>query len=193
MEHDEQEIIQSLKEGHDSAYKYIYERYYSPLCSFANKYVGDDDASKLLVDELISHLWEKRETLEINTSLQNYLIRAVQNRCADYLKSERKRRESSFSSFNIADEEGVEYLSVSSSEIADSPLDTLLENELKEEVRQAIDNLPAACCEIFKMHQDEGKSYEQIAKEKHLSVNTVKYHIKNAFSFLRKALINYRK
>ena len=191
MKHNEQKIIQLLKEGHNSAYQYIYENYCPLLCSIAYEIVGDDIVSKLLVDELITHLWEKRKTLEINTCIQNYLIRAIRNRCIDYLKNEHKRREISFSSLSISDDGGDENEFFSSSEIAYSPLDILLENELMGKISQAIDDLPAVCRKIFKMSRYEGKNYKQIAKEAKISVNAVKYHIKNALRMLRKFLKKY--
>jgi DNA-directed RNA polymerase specialized sigma24 family protein len=70
-----------MREGDSRAYKYLYERYYTLLCAIANEYLGDYSLSESTVGELIFHLWEKRETLKINTSLRNYLIRAIKNRC----------------------------------------------------------------------------------------------------------------
>ena len=67
MKHDEQKIIQLLKEGHNSAYQYIFEFYCPLLCSIAYEYVGDGTVSRLLVDEIITHLYEKLKTLEIKT------------------------------------------------------------------------------------------------------------------------------
>jgi RNA polymerase sigma-70 factor (ECF subfamily) len=156
------------------------------LCAIANEYLGDYSLSESTVGELIFHLWEKRDTIEINTSLRNYLIRAIKNRCINVLQLERKWREIAFSNMNPS-----ESVAILSSESADYPLAVLLENELEEKVRLAIENLPAESRKIFKMNRFDGKRYEEIAQEAGISVNTVKYHIKNALIRLRDELQAY--
>lgn len=44
---------------------------------------------------------------------------------------------------------------------------------------------------MFKASRIEGKRYEDIARETGLSVNTVKYHVKNALRLLRRDLARY--
>jgi RNA polymerase sigma-70 factor (ECF subfamily) len=67
----------------------------------------------------------------------------------------------------------------------------LLENELEEKINQSIENLPEDCRNVFKKSRFENKRYEQIAAESGISVNTVKYHIKNALAQLKKDLSDY--
>lgn len=63
--------------------------------------------------------------------------------------------------------------------------------ELEQEIRNAIDRLPEECKVVFKKSRFEEKRYEQIAEELGISVNTVKYHIKNAISRLNADLSKY--
>jgi RNA polymerase sigma-70 factor (ECF subfamily) len=186
MNDEEQKIIRLLKEGDNAAYKSLYAHYYALLCAVAFEYLGDRFLSETAVDELVFHLWEKRETLEIATSLRSYLIRAIRNRCINTLQLARERREIPFSALNMD-----EYEAIQSSESIDSPLILLLENELDEKISRAIENLPADCRRIFKMSRFENKRHEQIAEEAGISVNTVKYHIKNALSRLKDDLEDY--
>ena len=183
MKEEDLKIIRLLKEGDNKAYKYLYDRHYSLLCAIAYEYTGNCFASENVVNEVIFHIWEKRETLEIATSLRNYLICAVRNRCINSLRMEYGRREVSFSSLNRD-----EYETLSSSEAVDTPLSILLEEELDERIAQAIENLPADSRRIFKMSRYEDKHYDRIAQETGISVNTVKYHIKKALAQLRDEL-----
>lgn len=76
--------------------------------------------------------------------------------------------------------------------VSDShPLGTLLERELEEEIYKAIDKLPNECRRVFDKSRFEGKSYEEISQELGISVNTVKYHIKNALASLQTNLSKY--
>jgi RNA polymerase sigma-70 factor (ECF subfamily) len=186
MKNNEKEIIRLLKQGDNIAYKYIYDYYYVLLCAIAYEYLQDDFLAESIVGDLIFNLWEKRETIEITTSLRCYLIRSVRNRSINYLNLEREKREITFSSVDIGQKENI-----FCSETFDYPLAKLLENELEEKIAEAIENLPRDCSRIFKMSRFEDKRYEQIASELGVSVNTVKYHIKNALQRLNNDLSKY--
>lgn len=71
------------------------------------------------------------------------------------------------------------------------PLGVLLEKELEQEIRKAIDEMPEESRIVFKKSRFELKKNEEIAQELGISVNTVKYHIKRALSFLRERLRGY--
>ena len=71
------------------------------------------------------------------------------------------------------------------------PLGVLLEQELEDELTRSIEELPVECRTVFKKSRFEQKKYEEIALELGISINTVKYHIKNALALLQKRLDNY--
>ena len=60
----------------------------------------------------------------------------------------------------------------------------LLEEEMKNTAKQAVNQLPTECRQVFELSRYEGKKYSEIAQELGISVNTVKYHIKNAIRIL---------
>ena len=186
MEHTETLIVEQLKTGNEDAYQYIYDRHYALLCHVANGYVKDQFLAETIVGDTIFHLWEIRETLEISVSIRSYLLRAVRNRCINYLYSEWEKREIAFSSL-MPDEITDDKMTISDSH----PLGTLLERELEEEIYKAIDKLPNECRRVFDKSRFEGKSYEEISQELGISVNTVKYHIKNALASLQTNLSKY--
>lgn len=61
----------------------------------------------------------------------------------------------------------------------------LLEQELEEELKRSIDELPLECRKVFYKSRFEQKKYEEIATELGISVNTVKYHIKMRWLFFK--------
>lgn len=186
MEHTETLIVEQLKLGNEDAYQYIYDHHYALLCHVANGYVKEQFLAETIVGDTIFHVWEIRETLEISVSIRSYLLRAVRNRCINYLNSEREKREIAFSALlpdEITDDKII---------LPDShPLGTLLERELEEEIYKAIEKLPDECRRVFDKSRFEGKSYEQISQDLGISINTVKYHIKNALASLQKNLSKY--
>lgn len=186
MERTEAVIVEQLKQGDGDAYKYIYDHHYVLLCHIANQYVKDRFLAETIVGDVIFHLWEIRETLNISSSVRSYLMRAVRNRCIDYLNSEQEKREVSFSVLASEDLQEEKFL-----QSDNYPLGLLLEHELEKEIRTAIEKLPTECKRVFEKSRFEEKKYEEISEELGISVNTVKYHIKNALALLQKELSKY--
>lgn len=186
----EKHIINKLKLGDEKAFKYIYDCHYVLLCRFAFQLLEDSSLAEEIVDDAIFYLWEHRADIEITHSIRAYLMRAVRNRCLNELNSLSHRKEFRFSSFMLP--ENMEFLDSIFVE-DDHPLGTLLEQELEEKLLRCIEDLPKECKTVFKKSRFEQKKYEEIAGELNISVNTVKYHIKNALAFLQKQMGDYLK
>ena len=71
------------------------------------------------------------------------------------------------------------------------PLGYLLEQELESELQKGIEELPDNCRAVFLKSRVEQKKYEEIAIDLGISVNTVKYHIKNALALLQQRMEKY--
>lgn len=186
----EKQLIEELRCGNESAFRRIYDRHYVPLCRFADLFLHDTSLSEEVVDDAIFYLWEHRSEVEITYSLRAYLMKSVRNRCLNELNSLAHREELQFSSFSLP--ENAEFLDTLFIE-KDHPLGYLLEQELEEELERSIEALPEECRVVFKKSRFEQKKYEEIARELNISVNTVKYHIKNALAFLQKRMLGYLK
>lgn len=181
----EEYIISQLKKGSDSAYRYLFDKYYVRLCRVARLYTNDDYEAENLVSDLIFHLWENREYMQIHTSLSAYLFASIRNRCLNYLHQSKVIHEASFT---VSLAELLENISGSNEP---SPLGLIIEKELELTIKDSIERLPTECRNVFKMSRHENLSYEEIATRLDISVNTVRYHIKNALSALRTNLREY--
>lgn len=181
---DEQALLQQLKEGQEQAYRSLFDNHYAVLCHVAEEYVHDEFLAETIVCDIFFHLWEIRESVEITTSLRCYLLQSVRNRCKNYLHSS-----------HIAHEQPISYVAnfpvERYIESDDYPLGLLLQDELEEQINKAIDRLPANTRDVFMRSRFENKTMEQIAKDMNLSVNTVKYHIKQALRLIHKDLHDY--
>lgn len=93
MEQTEILIVEQLRQGREAAYKFLYDHHYLVLCHVAEQYVKDSFLSETIVSDVIFHLWEIHETLEIHTSIRSYLVQAVRNRCLNFLNSQVTKRE----------------------------------------------------------------------------------------------------
>lgn len=176
MKYSDEILLKGIREGSDATFRILFDLYYDKLFCIAWQYVQDHFIADTLVGDLFYHLWESRASLEINSSLNSYLIRAIRNASLNYLQKNYVNRE-----VNI---HTVPQLFLSE----DYPLGALLEKELDEQIRQEINRLPSETRRVFIMSRLEELKYTEIAERLGLSVNTVKYHIKQALSILREKL-----
>lgn len=178
-------LLKRLKQGAEEAYHHLFKKYYRRLCAIAQFYVNDSFVAENIVSDLFFYMWEHREDIEIN-SLDSYLLRSVRNRCLNYLQQAMVRYETelppNFSELSHYNEGTI---------TPDSPLEQLLEKELEEKIRTAVKKLPEECRTVFEMSRYQQSSYDEIAQKLGLSVNTVRYHMKNALSRLRDNLKDY--
>ena len=184
----EETLLHRLKQGDELVFKSIYNEYYTLLCRLANQLLNDSYLAEEIVDDVLFYVWEHREELEITNSFRGYLLRFVRNRCLNQLKSSAHTAELSLSSFLLP--ENIEFLDTVFVE-GEHPLGTLMSKELEERIDSCMDSLPKECRLVFKKSRLEHKKYEEIAEEIHISVNTVKYHIKNALAFMHQHLKEY--
>ena len=179
-------IHERLKTGDIKAFEMLYNEQYIPLCCFAQRFVFDLDTAREIVQDVFVRIWEKRTSLPVEISLKAYLYTSVRNKCIDYLKHlnveyefEKKRikeiRESGNNSFNTIDD----------------PLDGLVTKELENAIKDATENLPQKCREIFELSRFKGLKYREIAEKLNISVKTVETQMSRAIESLKKKLSNH--
>lgn len=174
-----------LKAGDDSAYRYLFDKYYISLCQVAYGFLNDKFLAESIVSDVFFHLWEKRENIDIQVSVKAYLVRAVRNRCINFLQQEYVLRERvselTDDMFDPKKNTANNYF----------PTASLLEKELETEIRHAIEGLPEETRRVFKLSRFHELKYVEIAEKLDISVNTVKYHMKKALFELYEKLSQY--
>ena len=182
MDQVEQRFIEQLRQGDEQAYRELYVRYYEPLCQAAWRYLQDRADAEDAVSGVIVRLWERRDSLTVKVSLMAYLLAAVRNECLNRLARDRR------------DRTPLDKLPPGAAGSVMQALDSgthLDEPQLVALVREAVEALPDECREVFCSSRIRALSYAEIARDRGISVNTVKYHIKNALAALREALGPY--
>jgi RNA polymerase sigma-70 factor, ECF subfamily len=175
----ENEVVALIRNGNKVAFESIFKLHYSHLCSYANKFVLDIDIAEEIVQELFFQLWQKKEDLNITTSLKSYLFRAAHNSSLNYIKH--KNIQLKYREQTLAEHQDLAYEQSGSSEI----------NELQERIRQAIDKLPPERRKVFVMNRFDELSYKEVAEKLNISIKTVENQIGKALKFLREELKDY--
>lgn len=160
-------------EANVDAFKEIYDRYFDALFIHAMKRLRDKEEAQDVVQDVFTILWTKKDYISLTDSLPAYLFTAVRNRILNVISHKHVE-----SSYIQSIQEFV------NQEICQT--DHLLrENDLANLIEKEISSLPLRMQEIFILSRKEHRSHKEIAKELHLSEQTVKKQVQNALKILR--------
>jgi RNA polymerase sigma-70 factor, ECF subfamily len=170
------EIIARIRQGDVREFESLFRSSYLSLVRYAKTLTRDHDTSEEIVQDLFFRLWQNREKINIESSLNGYLFRAVHNSCLHYIEHNRI----------VADH--AERISAFTAENQESPSDILQYKELQAKVTEIMRRLPEKCGQIFYLSRFEGLKYNEIAKRLDVSVKTVESNMGRALKEFRKEL-----
>ncbi|HUS86193.1 MAG TPA: RNA polymerase sigma-70 factor [Bacteroidales bacterium] len=173
----DREIIRRIRQGDIKQFESLFRSSYCSLLTYAATILKNRDTAEEIVQELFYVLWRDRKRINILTSLNGYLFRAVYNRCMHHVEHQKVVQRHADEYKNIS---GIEY---------DDPAELLKYKELHERIVVIMDKLPERCARIFCMNRFEGLKYAEIAQELSISVKTVEANMGKALRELRKELL----
>ena len=170
-------LLSSLRKGEQQAFDSLFRKYYPMLCAYARRFVELEDAEEIVQDSLL-WIWENRETLVIESSLNSYLFKMVYRRALNKLAhiDATQRADTRFY------EEMQEML---------QDTDYYQIEELAKRIEDAVAALPESYREAFVMHRFRDMSYKEIAETLGVSPKTIDYRIQQALKQLRVDLKDY--
>ena len=172
----ETEIIRRIRQGDKGQFESLFRSSYVSLVRYAKTLVKDHDTSEEIVQDLFFRIWEDREKLNIESSLNGYLFRAVHNRCLHWIDHNR-----------IVDRHAAE-MALKEEGKSETPDDIIRYKELQAKIVKILEHLPERCGQIFCMNRFEGLKYSEIAEKMSVSVKTVEANMGRALKEFRKAL-----
>ena len=158
-------------------FHYLYEKYGITLRYFAIKYINDQDIISDIIQDAFVRLWEKMSQFKDENEAKAFLYKVVQNSCIDLIRHE------------AVAQKYVQHVNSEDTE-EKSFLDNILETEIFQALRIVFNELPPACKEVYQLSL-EGKKHEEIAKQLHISINTVKKYKNNVLFFIQKRWLSF--
>ncbi|MGD0340129.1 MAG: RNA polymerase sigma-70 factor [Bacteroidales bacterium] len=171
------EITGRIRQGDKAEFESLFRSSYVSLVRYAKSIIRDHDTAEEIVQDLFFKLWQDREKINIESSLNGYLFRSVHNRCLHYINHMR-----------IVGKHVEETVSEQTLKVED-PVDIIRYKELQEKINLILKRLPERCSLIFYMNRFEGLKYNEIAEKLSVSVKTVEANMGKALKEFRKALI----
>ncbi len=179
-----EEIIRKINQGDPGAFRQLYLAYYTYLCAVATKYIHQAEDAQEIVNDVFLNIWKNK--VELTAPVSPYLIRAVKNRCINYITRQK------MTEFSLTDVQ-EQLLTVQEEEVGkdENPLAYLENKELEELIEKAVKTLPPKCRTIFEQHLYQNMSYEEIAKENKIAASTVRVQIKIGIERIKAILGDY--
>lgn len=163
----------------EDSFKEIYNLYWEKVFSVCYTNLGEPEVAKGMVQEIFKSLWERKAELEINQSVEKYLLRSAKFKVFEHFRNKKIREQhhenmiaGQATSFNYTENE-------------------VMAGSLRERIASLVETLPAQCRKVFKMSREQGLSNKEIATDLLISERAVEYHISRAVTSLKSHLSEY--
>ncbi|WP_221391640.1 RNA polymerase sigma-70 factor [Dyadobacter sp. NIV53] len=163
----------------ENSFKQIYELHWEKVFAVCYNNIRETEPAKGMVQDIFKSLWERKDELEITTSVERYLLRAAKFKVFEYLRNTRSRKEHNEVAF-------ANYCNS-----ANCTENEVMFNSLKTKVDNLVDTLPCQCRKVFKMSREQGLTNKEISSNLLISERAVEYHITRALTTLRSNLTEY--
>lgn len=160
----------------ETAFRQFYNLCYDRFFRIAYYYTKSEVWSQEIVLDAFLKLWEKRDTLHLIASIEDYCFILVKNAALNYLDKEERRAQHFATTDFVPDEQ------------ANSPEELFITDELFAVYVKALDLLPERCRQVFISVKEERKTYAQVAAEMEISVKTVDAQLQKALQRLKEEI-----
>lgn len=170
------ELLILMQQGDEKSFTEIFNRYWKTILVVAANKTGDLDEAEEIVQDIFISLWNRREQLQLTSSLKNYLTVSVKYQVIKTLakkSSFQKFADHSLHTYDLLDDSTQEWLEF---------------EELRHRLSELVTELPEKCRLVYQLSRDSGYSQKQIAEELGISEKTVEAHLGKALKTLRTGL-----
>ena len=170
----EQQHITNILAGDSTAYRHLVQRYQTGLIIYCEQLVHDRQEAEDIAQDAFIKAYEKLADFDPEKArFSTWLYRIASHKAIDYLRRSKRK----------VDVEHIE-------ELADVVAESNLQDDEKLAIRTAVDSLePPVISEIIKAYYWQGKSYQTIADEFNLPINTVGTWMRKGKAQLKEVLI----
>lgn len=169
-------IIRKIKNNDSKALRELFDLYATALTFFAYRFVYDKSEAENIVQDVFIGVWKNINNMDDNINIKAYLYKSVKNRAINLLNQNKESTE--------FEENLFLYKSFSQQT-------TIETNELYENYKKAIEELPTSCRNIFLMSREDNLTYKEIAEILNISIKTVETQMGRALKSIRKKIEKY--
>jgi len=189
-------IIRKAQSGDERAFAQLVQQYESIVYSFAYKVCRDKEKAEEAWQDTFVNVFRKLKQFDGKSKFSTWLYSIVVNNCL--MRHRRSKLElatvpidfpDGFHEHPDTDSEGHVVQTIASWK--DTPIDSLMNSELRTLLNNAIKKLPVDYRVVFVLRDIEGQSAEEVSRMLKLSIPAVKSRLRRARVFLREQLNEY--
>ncbi|MDX2081394.1 MAG: sigma-70 family RNA polymerase sigma factor [Terrimicrobiaceae bacterium] len=181
------DLAERAKQGDESAYARLVERYQAPIHGFIFRSVGDVETARDLAQEVFVRAWFALARVRAKAKFSTWLFQIAVNLCRDHVKSKATRNARNTESFaRRADDERAEDREFASPEL--SPAEDAETREAIDALEAEIRALPDELRSSFVLGAVEHQPYKEVASALGLSAKAVEVRIYRARRLLGERL-----
>lgn len=174
------QVLRLLRQDREAGFEMLFKLYYTEVCHHIYRILPQKEAVEDIAQDLFMEVWNKQDTLTIETSPGAYLYKMARSRALNYIRDNRKH--------SYQDEAELRH---HVSELA-TPTQKIQADQLSSVVTHAVNALPERCRQVFMLSRFEDMTYKEIADTMDISVKTVENQIIKALKHLRAAIAEFR-
>lgn len=163
----------------DQVFEQLFKVHYKALHAYANMILKDLDTAEEIVQNMFLRFWEKRDLLNVETSIKAYLYKCIYNDSLNYLKHEKVKTKYQ------------DFRKNTTNQLSESAAAKVELSELHFNLRESLNDLPEQCRTIFQMSRFEELKYREIADQLGISIKTVENQMGKALKILRLKLVDF--
>ena len=171
-------LLSRIREDDHSAFDLLFERYWERAYRAARARLDDEAQAQDLVQEIFIKLWQRRHTLAIQTSFEQYLLSAVRLSVISYFRSQKVT--------HVRLEDALQRVELLENSIHDHSGYL----ELEQTLEQAVKHMPEMLQKVYEL-RSENHSVKAIASELGLAEQTVKNSLVRSRKAIRQYLVGH--
>lgn len=181
MNNEIQKWAKSISLGDEYAFRLFFDHFYPRLYGYAQGIVKSNSLSEEVVSDVFTKVWQHRSQLPAIENVTHYMFRAVKNQSLNYMNKK---------TLHVV---GIDNASEKKLASFIQPEQVVLDKELAQQIKIAIDGLPPHAKLIYGLIREDGMKYKEVAELLDLSIKTVENQMTIATKKLREALLPYFK
>lgn len=176
----DQELIERFKDGDETAFEELLQRYDKKVLATAYKYVRSKDLAKDIYQETFIRVYKGLHRFEYRSQFNTWLYRIVVNTCLSFAKKEQRHE---YAPLSGDDDDG--FLNTLPDEASPDPSLSGIDKERKVAIHAAVKKLPDQQRMVFVLRHYQGYKMKEIAAMMNIKEGTIKRYLFHAVQKLR--------
>jgi len=188
------ELMLALQGGDEEAFSELVLRHRNAIVNLTHRYLRNRADAEDLTQEVFYRVYRARKRYRPEAKFTTWLYRVAVNACLNEVRNRKRRLTWTATSLSGASEDAAEGGGLASrvaDDAAVAPLDAVENQELREQVRAAVEELPERQRMAILLNKFHGLSYEELAETLDMTIPGIKSLLVRARENVRKRVDPY--